>query len=1203
MDPAEFQRRIAEAQALKAAQASAAAAAAAAAQQQQQQQGQSQQRAVVSSPPLATPTPSSAAESAGQQQHFMPSPSQHQQQQQQVRTLPYPTLPYLYTGAMFLPPIPYSSSQGFPRAAVKASEPGQDEAGNAVAAQQQQHQPASPPPGLDEAQQHAWQQYQEQYRQWQQQQQQWQQWQEYQQKQQQEKQQPQQQPQQQQPQQQQQPHQQQQPQQQQQPPQQQQQPPQQQHPQQLQHPQHQHNPQQQQQPQQQQHHQPQQQQQRPLQHHQPQPQHQQQSQPQPQQQQPQQHQIFLGMQRVGAACGIRCTGVANVTPMAVTASGARTPTPPVNGVSAPAPAPPPAAAVYGAPQPMVQPPQAVQHPPTSFMQPVAASAYQAIPPQNAFGVPPAYTPPTTFSNYGQQQQQSQQQQQQQPHNQHQHPPAPQQQQLQQHQPPQQQPQLQQLPQHPPFVQQQPQQQPLLQQPLQHQPLQLPQQPQQQQQPPMVMMPPVATPPMGFPAPQPVVQSGYGVPPPVQQMWGQPQSMPQQQQPPQQPPQQQQHHQQLPLPPPVQTPPGITPTPPPLDPKDAERVDKMADYVARNGGNFEEMVREREKDNRMLSFLFGGELHEYYKWALHCARMGFTAEQRHAQIGMYHQHKAIEAQRKTQDMQRMIDAGEMVHGANLAMDPQNEQQFELLLKQLVGSQDSIQASKDWVVSRLGHYAVTIAWRLRAFSKETEAAAGGEGHRALPRNKACEKVIHVLYLVNDVLFAIRHHPAGDIFRAECLRQIPGVLKAACTLGPELTGGSLDKVERIVRLWDSNGVYTTAECNGLLAAAAAVTAKHASAKAMASKAARVLERAGGAGVNSSIIGGSGSLSVGTAGGSGAGTGTLSTDELKGATAEEVMERELARVRKMAEGGPANDGILGLGGVTAVTAATAALTLPSVPNVAPAPATMPACHVAFPWRGALYPVMGKTESQQQLNPATKFPVAAGLASTAHDAGNMLEKLPVGTMAGILRVSLRNGFRRYKPIDLKLLPKYAAPHIEPGRLDVRVDEFYSRATLKLAEEERQKEKERRKMEEEKKNKDGDNNRDRDRSRRNRDAFAGGSGSQGLRAKQAQLELESDQQGREKVLGEENIGHNLLKKMGEIRTGLGSTRSGVVEPMVFVFRGWTRLALARAAALRREGKPRTRSRSIDGIRATPTGDFDLKSICLPTTKYYIRLLT
>lgn len=41
--------------------------------------------------------------------------------------------------------------------------------------------------------------------------------------------------------------------------------------------------------------------------------------------------------------------------------------------------------------------------------------------------------------------------------------------------------------------------------------------------------------------------------------------------------------------------------------------------------------------------------------------------------MYHQHKAIEAQAKAQAMQRMVESGEMVPGANLAMDPQNEQQ--------------------------------------------------------------------------------------------------------------------------------------------------------------------------------------------------------------------------------------------------------------------------------------------------------------------------------------------------------------------------------------------------------------------------------------------------------------------------------------------------------------------------------------------------
>lgn len=57
---------------------------------------------------------------------------------------------------------------------------------------------------------------------------------------------------------------------------------------------------------------------------------------------------------------------------------------------------------------------------------------------------------------------------------------------------------------------------------------------------------------------------------------------------------------------------------------------------------------------------------------------------------------------------------------------------------------------------------------------------------------------------------------------------------------------------------------------------------------------------------------------------------------------------------------------------------------------------------------------------------------------------------------------------------------------------------------------------------------------------------QGLRAKHAQLEIESDMQGRDKVLGEENIGHNLLKKMGEL-----------------LFRcAWADVAGARAARMR-----------------------------------------
>lgn len=44
------------------------------------------------------------------------------------------------------------------------------------------------------------------------------------------------------------------------------------------------------------------------------------------------------------------------------------------------------------------------------------------------------------------------------------------------------------------------------------------------------------------------------------------------------------------------------------------------------------------------------------------------------------------------------------------------------------------------------------------------------------QACDKIIHVLYLTNDVLFSIQHHPAGDLFRAEWVR----VLSVKCSGG---------------------------------------------------------------------------------------------------------------------------------------------------------------------------------------------------------------------------------------------------------------------------------------------------------------------------------------------------------------------------------------------------------------------------------------
>lgn len=43
------------------------------------------------------------------------------------------------------------------------------------------------------------------------------------------------------------------------------------------------------------------------------------------------------------------------------------------------------------------------------------------------------------------------------------------------------------------------------------------------------------------------------------------------------------------------------------------IDKLANFVARNGPKFEQLTKSKQKDNAKFSFLFGGDFHEYYKW--------------------------------------------------------------------------------------------------------------------------------------------------------------------------------------------------------------------------------------------------------------------------------------------------------------------------------------------------------------------------------------------------------------------------------------------------------------------------------------------------------------------------------------------------------------------------------------------------------------
>lgn len=55
------------------------------------------------------------------------------------------------------------------------------------------------------------------------------------------------------------------------------------------------------------------------------------------------------------------------------------------------------------------------------------------------------------------------------------------------------------------------------------------------------------------------------------------------------------------------------------------IDKLAQFVARNGPEFEKMTMEKQKENPKFSFLFGGDFYGYYKYKL-------TLEQQQCELG-------------------------------------------------------------------------------------------------------------------------------------------------------------------------------------------------------------------------------------------------------------------------------------------------------------------------------------------------------------------------------------------------------------------------------------------------------------------------------------------------------------------------------------------------------------------------------------------
>ena len=58
-----------------------------------------------------------------------------------------------------------------------------------------------------------------------------------------------------------------------------------------------------------------------------------------------------------------------------------------------------------------------------------------------------------------------------------------------------------------------------------------------------------------------------------------------------------------------------------DPELKNIIDKLANFVARNGPEFENMTKQKQQNNMKFSFLFGGEHHHYYMYKVQAEQAG------------------------------------------------------------------------------------------------------------------------------------------------------------------------------------------------------------------------------------------------------------------------------------------------------------------------------------------------------------------------------------------------------------------------------------------------------------------------------------------------------------------------------------------------------------------------------------------------------
>ncbi|XP_062178357.1 uncharacterized protein LOC133883151 isoform X2 [Phragmites australis] len=268
-----------------------------------------------------------------------------------------------------------------------------------------------------------------------------------------------------------------------------------------------------------------------------------------------------------------------------------------------------------------------------------------------------------------------------------------------------------------------------------------------------------------------------------------------------------HHAYVHPPPPFDSAPP-PPAAPPADPELQKRIDKLVEYIGKNGPDFEAMIRDKQHDNPDYAFVFGGEGHAYYRYMLWLSPRPPVAAapyphmmppmgpmmrgpppmhqpgyppfyDAHQQFAAAHGHGEYEA------------AAQPFKGLSGPLPTDVATELHDVLSNLNGTKESIKGAKTWFMQRLPFaHALAEALRERVFALEDS-----------------ERQLHIIFLVNDILFESlqRRTNIRDLDNeALAFKSVLGSMLARIYSNPQGKDDNQTRVEKILQFWGSKEVY---------------------------------------------------------------------------------------------------------------------------------------------------------------------------------------------------------------------------------------------------------------------------------------------------------------------------------------------------------------------------------------------------------------